>query len=203
MRSLPMRRMARAVIFFIAPAAVSGEEGSNRNDLRHDSRGHRDLQRRRRHVPNADETQDICINPKPKFNVEEALSDLEANRLKFGNLQNYDMRIQRSCYCYGDALDPYLLSVRNGIAASVTNERTGEAMNLDDYRYKLPTVTDLFDVIDTACIKPYADLTVVYDTDMGYPKSVGYDKNDEENSYTVTNFVDMTPMFVDASTNLR
>ena len=117
------------------------------------------------------------------------------------------MRIQRSCYCYGDALDPYLLCVRNGITTSVTNELTGELMNLDDYRYRLPTITDLFDIIDTACTKPYANLFVTYDADGGYPTSVGYDKNeciaDEENSYTVTNFVDMSQMFVDASTNLR
>ena len=187
----------------LTSAAASKEKRS----AHHDSRGHRHLQHRRRHAPNAEAIQDICINPKPKFNVEEALSDLQANRIKFNNLQNYDMRIQRSCYCYGDALDPYLISVRNGITASVTNERTGEAVNLDDQRYKLPAIADLFDIIDTACTKPYASLFVTYDADRGYPTSMGYDVNeciaDEENSYTVTNFVDMSQMFVDTSTNLR
>ena len=197
------RRMAELFVLVLASAAASEEHSAHRRD----SRGHRHLQHRRRHAPNAEEIQDICIKPKPKFNVEEASSDLQANRAKFSNLQNYDMRIQRSCYCYGDALDPYLLSVRNGITTSVTNELTGELMNLDDYRYRLPTITDLFDIIDTACTKPYANLFVTYDADGGYPTSVGYDKNeciaDEENSYTVTNFVDMSQMFVDASTNLR
>ena len=188
----------------LASAAVSEEK---RSAHRHGSRGHRHLQHRRRHGPNAEEIQDICLKPKPKFNVEEAVADLKVNRVKFSGFDNYDMRIQRSCYCYGNALDPYLLSVRNGITTSVTNERTGEAMNLDDYRYRLPTITDLFDIIDTACTKPYANLFVTYDADRGYPTSVGYDKNeciaDEENSYTVTNFVDMSQMFVDTSTNLR
>ena len=80
-------------------------------------------------------------------------------------------------------------------------------MNLDDQRYKLPAIADLFDIIDTACTKPYASLFVTYDADRGYPTSMGYDVNeciaDEENSYTVTDFVDRTPMFVDASSNLR
>jgi len=208
------------MIAFIASLALcaSAAHEEQSTHIMHDHRHHRHRSRgrhlrRRRPSPKADEdneetgNQDICVIPKPRFNTTEALSELESNRLKFDNLQNYDMRIQRSCFCYGDAIDPYLLSVRNGVTVSVANEQTGKAVSPEDYRYNnFPTIIDLFQIVETACTTPYANLYVTYDTDMGYPESVGYDVNeciaDEENSYMVTDLVDMTPLVVDAS-NLR
>ena len=145
--------------------------------------------------PKPIEVQDFCSDPVARFDVSAALAELEVNQFKFNGLQNYDMSVQRECFCTEEWRDPYRLNVRNGNITLVINERTGEAVNPQDFN--LPTVEDLFQQIETACTEPYADLNVVYDIDMGYPASSWFDMNeciaDEEVGFTVTDLVDMTP----------
>lgn len=53
-------------------------------------------------IPASEESeisQDDCFNPKPSFNVTDALSALSTNKLKFDDLQDYDFTLTRSCFC--------------------------------------------------------------------------------------------------------
>ena len=153
--------------------------------------------------PKPVEAQDFCSDPTAdpvaRFDVEAALAELEANKLKFNSLQNYDMKgVERACFCAEEWRGPYSLNVRNGIITLAINELTGEAV--DPQHFNLPTVEDLFRQIETACTEPYFDLTAMYDIDMGYPVNSWFNMNqcicDEEVGYTVTDLVDMTPDFL-------
>lgn len=138
---------------------------------------------------------DICTNPVANFDARDALADLKASRRKFGDLQDYDMRIQRACFCVEECRYPFSVIVRGGIIVNVTNDETKLELNRNSC--SLPTIAGIFQQIETACTQPYANLSVVYDGDMGYPANTWFDENeciiDEEVRYAVTDLVDMTP----------
>ena len=122
------------------------------------------------------------------FDVNEALADLNANQLKFSDLQDYTYTISRNCFCPEEFRGPFIVTILNGEISAATYEETAKPVDLADH--SIPTIVDLFGLIDEACTTPTAGLSVVYNADMGYPESLYVDKNeciaDEETSYSVS-----------------
>ena len=210
-RSSAERVFALIAFFAVFASAASSQKGDTRDQHQHararpllrsgaseDRRHHHRGRRRAEIVDVVHQTEpkfdDICTNQVANFDVRNALFDLKNTRRKFRDLQDYDMRIKRDCFCYGEWIDPFNVTVRGGLIVNATNDKTKMEVSASDY--SLPTIADLFQKIETACNEPYADLTVVYHSDMGYPTYTWFNENkcivDEEIGYTVTDLVDMT-----------
>lgn len=214
-RSSAQRVFALIAIFAVFASAASSQKDDTRDQHQHsrtrpllrsasdDRRRHHHRRGRRRAeiVDVVHQTEpkfdDICINPVAKFDVRDALADLKANRRKFGDLQDYDMRIQRTSFSIEECTDPFNVTVRAGIIVNATSDKTKMELNVSVCG-NLPTIADIFQKIEIACDTPYAELTVVYHDDMGYPAYTRLDENlciaDDERDYTVTDLVDMTPV---------
>ena len=125
------------------------------------------------------------------FDVEEALADLNANQLKFNDLQDYTYTISRNCFCPEEFRGPFVVTVRDGKFSSATYEGTTQPVD-----HSIPTIAELFDLINDACTTPTAGLSVVYNDEMGYPESLYIDQNeciaDEETSYMVSGLEKLT-----------
>ena len=124
------------------------------------------------------------------FDVEEALADLNANQLKFNDLQDYTYTISRNCFCPEEFRGPFNVTVLGGEISAATYEETAQAVDLADH--SIPTIVELFGLINDACTTPTAGLSVVYSAEMGYPEQLYIDQNeciaDEETSYAISGF---------------
>lgn len=83
---------------------------------------------------------------------------------------------------------PFIVTVLGGEISSATYEGTTQPVDLSER--SIPTIVELFGLINDACTTPTAGLNVVYNDEMGYPESLYIDQNeciaDEETSYTVS-----------------
>jgi hypothetical protein len=113
-------------------------------------------------------------------------------------LANYDFTLERQCFCPEDYRGPVDVQVRNGSAVSITYVSTGAAVT-DDRFAEADTIDKLFGILKDAysgknSFDQKADsVSVTYDADRGFPSAFFIDISqqiaDEENGYTVTNFV--------------
>ncbi len=113
-------------------------------------------------------------------------------------LKNYDFTLLRQCFCPEDWRGPVNIQVRNGNATSVTYVSSGAVVTEGKFN-NADTIDKLFTILKNAYagkgdFAQKADtINVTYDTQMGYPKDFFIDVSqtiaDEEQGYTVTNFV--------------
>jgi major membrane immunogen (membrane-anchored lipoprotein) len=113
-------------------------------------------------------------------------------------LKNYDFTIERQCFCPEDWRGPVNIQVRNGAAVSVTYVSGGAAVTEGKFD-SADTIDKLFTMLKNAYagkgdFEQKADaINVTYDARRGYPTTFFIDVSqlmaDEEQGYTVTNFV--------------
>ena len=129
----------------------------------------------------------------------EALAKLNRARAQWRALgpDSYVMRLQRSCFCFGDFLGPFLVTVENGVVVDVRFAPGGPTGTPSpDIVNGIPTVEGLFDIIQEALDSRAEFVSVTYDSKTGAPLDFYIDRSrliaDEEIGYTIQ-FVNAAP----------
>jgi len=113
-------------------------------------------------------------------------------------LKNYDFTLERQAFAPEDWRGPVNIQVRNGVAVSVTYVSSGAVVTEGKFD-NVDTIEKLFTILKNAYVgkgdfeqKAYS-IEVTYNPQMGYPATFFIDVSqmiaDEEQGYTVTNFV--------------
>jgi major membrane immunogen (membrane-anchored lipoprotein) len=116
-------------------------------------------------------------------------------------VRDYDFTLQRQAFAPEDWRGPVNIQVRNGTAVSVTYVSSGTAVTEGKFD-NADTIDDLFTILKNAYTgkgefkqfgKKADTINVTYNTQMGYPTEFYIDVSqmiaDEEQGYTITNFV--------------
>jgi major membrane immunogen (membrane-anchored lipoprotein) len=113
-------------------------------------------------------------------------------------LSNYDFSLERQAFAPEDWRGPVNIQVRNGVAVSVTYVSSGATVTEGKFD-NADTIDKLFTMLKNAYtgegdFEQKADtINVTYNAQMGYPTNFYIDVSqtiaDEEQGYTVTNFV--------------
>jgi major membrane immunogen (membrane-anchored lipoprotein) len=113
-------------------------------------------------------------------------------------LSNYDFSLERQAFAPEDRRGPVNIQVRNGVAVSVTYVSSGATVTEGKFD-NADTIDKLFTMLKNAYtgegdFEQKADtINVTYNAQMGYPTNFYIDVSqtiaDEEQGYTVTNFV--------------
>lgn len=129
----------------------------------------------------------------------EALARLKRARAQWraSGPDSYVMRLQRSCFCFGDFIGPFLVTVEDGVVADVRFAPGGPTGTPSpDVVNGIPTVGGLFDIIQEALDSRAEFVSVTYDSKTGAPLDFFIDRSrqiaDEEIGYTIQ-FVDEEP----------
>jgi hypothetical protein len=104
------------------------------------------------------------------------------------NITNYSYTLRVNCYCIPERNGPHRIKVVNNKIVSVN----GQSYN-PEITGTLPTVSELFEIINLKISqKPFQE-AIVYDPLLGYPSSVYFDMDeriaDEEVGYIIENLV--------------
>ena len=113
-------------------------------------------------------------------------------------MSNYDFTLERQAFAPEDWRGPVNIQVRNGVAVSVTYVSSGAVVTEGKFD-NADTIDKLFTILKNAYAgkgdfeqKAYS-IEVTYNPQMGYPATFFIDVSqmiaDEEQGYTVTNFV--------------
>ncbi len=88
-------------------------------------------------------------------------------------LVSYQFELTRNCFCVlgGQVI---LVTVENGTIKTAASEPSGAAIDAELIAY-LPTIPDLFDIVQDALDRPVARLLVTYDATLGYPTRIELD----------------------------
>lgn len=105
--------------------------------------------------------------------------------------ENYTVELTRSCECIL-AGRRMLVTVQNGSVASAEYFESGDPVAGAELSY-VPTVEDLFDLIEDALAQPAAAFLATYDEQYGYPTRIEIDPSattaDDEVSWSVRDLV--------------
>ena len=111
----------------------------------------------------------------------------EANRA-----EDYSFVLAPMCFCPQHLLDPVTVRVADGVVASVTYVESGEAPEHAGFGRYL-TIDELFDVIQEAIGGKASQITVTYDSAIGYPTNARLDYDarmaDEEYIFTASDYL--------------
>ncbi len=88
-------------------------------------------------------------------------------------ITSYQFRYRQACYCLPETTAPVVITVRDGSIAEVVKVGSGEPADASAPFYR--SVEQIFDVIRTAIDDGAESLTVGYDEQLGYPRSVSVD----------------------------
>lgn len=101
------------------------------------------------------------------------LTQLKINRQLWNRqkINNYRYRVSNSCFCLPDFRGPLIIEVRNGITKSITNAQTGKRVN-PDLLQQYSTIPKLFNLIRNTINSGESELTVVYNSQLGYPTQI-------------------------------
>lgn len=124
----------------------------------------------------------------------EAQAELDRHRALWeaNRAEDYSFVLAPICFCRQDLLDPVTIRVVDGIVESVTYVESGEAPEHDGFgRYV--TIDGLFDTIQEAIDREASQVTVSYDTAIGYPTNARLDYDarmaDEEYMFTASDYL--------------
>ncbi|WP_242048522.1 MULTISPECIES: DUF6174 domain-containing protein [Nostocaceae] len=121
------------------------------------------------------------------------LQQLVVNRKLWNqqNIRNYRYTLSRSCFCAPAARGPVIITVRNGITASITTT-TGQPVSNPEFFERYKTIPKLFNVIADAIARRADNVDVTYNSRRGYPTQISIDYSfqtaDEELFLTIENF---------------
>jgi hypothetical protein len=123
--------------------------------------------------------------------------DLESARGRWeaAGIDDYTIELEQICFCafVGRAR----LTVRNDVVVRTESVQTGESLDPQVAEW-LPTVDELFALVDEAIARGAARVDAVYSPSFGYPVSVSLDYRlevaDDEVAYSVFRFqIDRRP----------
>jgi len=104
------------------------------------------------------------------------------------NITNYSYTLRVNCYCVIERNGPHLIKVTNNKIVSVN----GQPYN-PELTGILPTVNELFDIIQTKLTQKPFQQSLEYHPVLGYPTSVYFDMDeriaDEEVGYIIENLI--------------
>lgn len=130
-----------------------------------------------------------CSNPAAP---DDPVAELQLNRDRWSRtgVVSYRFTISRGCFCTPEMSGPVVVEVRDGEVVSRHYEG-GSAVD-PQFAGLFVTVPGLFDIIEDAIRSQAASLSVRYDPELGYPRSIAVDPvaglADDEVSYRVTSF---------------
>lgn len=87
------------------------------------------------------------------------------------NIKNYRYTLTNSCFCISEFRGPSIIEVRNGVTVSITNAETGQPVDSTLLR-QYSTVPKLFTLIRNAINSGEPELSVTYDSQLGYPTQI-------------------------------
>jgi hypothetical protein len=103
---------------------------------------------------------------------------LEENRQRWQRqgVRSYEMRQEYICFCPPGMLGPVLIRVHDGVVVS--------RVRVDGQPTPVPaewfgTVEDLFARVEDALDRDFDTVTVAYDPEMGYPRRIALDVDDD------------------------
>lgn len=124
-------------------------------------------------------------------------TELDSHRTQWdsfvGEAKNYDMTLERICFCREDYRGPFVMRVRNGEIQSATylSDTVRESSVNPDLLNGLLTVDGVFGQIQNALDRSYVDIKVTYDETTGHPASFYSDMSkmiaDGDSTYKITN----------------
>lgn len=121
---------------------------------------------------------------------EQAALDTARERWAAASPASYVYVVQRSCFCLTDFVRPIRVEVREGEVVSATYADSGEPVTNPDV--PIPTVPDLFTIIQEALDAGAHSIVATYDGELGYPMDVSIDylemAIDEELAFSVREF---------------
>ena len=126
-------------------------------------------------------------------------SELENHRSQWdsfvGEAKNYDMTLERICFCHKDYRGPFVMRIRNGEVQSakyLSDTLRGSSTN-PDLLNGLLTVDGVFGQIQNALDRSYVEIKVTYDETTGHPSSFYSNLNrmiaDGDITYKITNVI--------------
>jgi hypothetical protein len=120
----------------------------------------------------------------------EIQSQLDANRQLWesSGLASYEIEYRRICFCPENITSPVVVVVSNGVIDSRNYAETGEVVG-EAVRDLFPDVSGMFDTVQDAIDQQASQVTVTYDSQLGYPVNIRVDYNtmmaDEELGFAV------------------
>jgi hypothetical protein len=121
------------------------------------------------------------------------LRELDRNRRLWESrgVADYDYRVMNFCFCPEDYRGPVAVEVRDDSTLSAVYVAGGAPARPEPFA-SMDRVEDLFDTVSRALARDPAEAEVVYDPELGYPRSASFDfeRNvaDEEGGFSVTGF---------------
>ena len=126
-------------------------------------------------------------------------SELDSHRSQWdsfvGEAKNYDMTLERICFCHKDYRGPFVMRIRNGEVQSakyLSDTLRGSSTN-PDLLNGLLTVDGVFGQIQNALDRSYVEIKVTYDDTTGYPTSFYSNMSqmiaDGDTTYKITNVI--------------
>jgi hypothetical protein len=99
--------------------------------------------------------------------------DFHAHRTLWQTLEldDYDFVLRRACFCPPALSYPTRVEVRDGAVVAATGIESGESVPVDE----VPTIDDLFDIIESALEDEWELVDVTYDPERGFPTAATLD----------------------------
>jgi hypothetical protein len=109
-------------------------------------------------------------------------------------LQDYQYTLSRSCFCEvsPDGAGDFVIAIKSGAVESAFHRDSGVYLT-DEQIHDLPSIDDLFALVDSA-YRHHADrIEVTYDPTFGFPLSIYIDRRsavgDDEIRYQISEFM--------------
>ena len=121
------------------------------------------------------------------------LRELERNRRLWESrgVANYHYQVANFCFCPEEYRGPIAVEVRNGSTLSAVYLAGGGPARSQPFE-SMDSVEDLFDTVSRALARDPDEAEVIYDPELGYPRSASFDYEsraaDEEGGFSVTAF---------------
>ncbi len=91
-------------------------------------------------------------------------------------IANYKFSLKVQCFCGEAPASPVSIEVRNGVAKSIINIRTGDPVEYPFFS-SYDTIPKLFSLIELRLGKKMDSFSVEYDATLGYPKKISIDES--------------------------
>lgn len=112
------------------------------------------------------------------------------------HLDSYRYRFRWNCFCTPDFVRLVDVTVVRGVVASVTDAKTGEALD-GTAASRYGTIESLFDFVHDAILRPADAVIGSFDPGLGYPRAVFVDGvagiADDEIAFEVVSLVALNP----------
>ncbi len=115
------------------------------------------------------------------------VAEVHANKEKWlsNEIKQYEIEIQKICFCEPDAVRLMIFHVENNEIQDVRYADSGEQVDPSHYN-ELNTIEGMFTLVEQALDKNPADISIAYDTEYGYIKelTVDYHENIADDEFT-------------------